>query len=179
MVHTAELNGTQIPSTICVKLTGDGTQIAKGLTVLNFAFTVLEGEKAMSVTGNHSLAILKVSESDDDEHFCALQDIIEEARDLNCVSVEDKVFKIDYYLGGDIKFLATVCGIKGPTSEYSCIWCKCPKGDRYNMKLKWLITDKAFGARTVEDITRRSKLGKRNKKKGLKNPCLVSYQCTM
>lgn len=131
MVNNAELNGTQFPDTIRVKLTGDGTQIAKGFSVVNFAFTLLEeGEKAMSVRGNHSLAILKVSESNDNELFCALTDIIKEARNLNCISVKDKVFKIDYYLGGDMKFLATICGIEGATSEYSCIWCKCPKDKR-------------------------------------------------
>jgi len=55
------------PDTIRVKLTGDGTQIAKGLNIVNIAFTILEeGRKAMSIDGNHSLAILKVSESDDD-----------------------------------------------------------------------------------------------------------------
>ena len=76
MVNDAELKGAQIPDTIRVKLTGDGTQIAKGLSVVNFAFIILEGDKAMSVKGNHSLAILKVSESNDDELFRALKDII-------------------------------------------------------------------------------------------------------
>ena len=65
--------------------------------VVNFAFTVLEeGEKAMSIRGNHSLAILEVSESYDDELFRALKDIIDEARDFNCVLVKDHIFKIDY-----------------------------------------------------------------------------------
>ena len=87
------MNGAQIPETICVKLTGDGTQISRGFNLINFAFTVLEeGNKAMSVKGNHSLAILKISEANDDELFCALRDIIEEARNLNCVSVQDKIF---------------------------------------------------------------------------------------
>lgn len=147
MVNNAESNGTQLPDTLHVKLTGDGTQIARGFNVVNFAFTILEeGEKAMSVRGNHSLAILKVSESNGDELFCALKDIIDEARDLNCISVKDHIFKIDYYLGGDMKFLAKVCGIEGATSEFSCIWCKCPKDKRYNMDLQWSVTDELLGA---------------------------------
>ena len=108
----------------------------------------------MSVTGNHSLAILKTSESNHDELFCALKDIIEEARDLNSISVEDQIFKLDYYLGGDMKFLAAVCGIEGATSEFSYIWCKCPKGKRYNMDLQWSILDESHGARTIEDIAK-------------------------
>jgi len=42
MVNVAKSNGTQIPHTIHVKFTGDGTQIAKEFHVVNFAFTILE-----------------------------------------------------------------------------------------------------------------------------------------
>ena len=65
-----------------VKLTGDGTQIGRGFTVVNFAFTVLEeGEKAYSSAGNHIIGIFKVSE-DYNALYEALQDIIIEANDL-------------------------------------------------------------------------------------------------
>lgn len=37
-------NPSDIPSTIRIKLTGDGTQIARGLSVVNIGFTVLEGQ---------------------------------------------------------------------------------------------------------------------------------------
>ena len=47
---------------MCVKLSGDGTNIGKRLHVVNFTFTMLdEGEKAYSAEGNHVLAIVKVS----------------------------------------------------------------------------------------------------------------------
>ena len=60
-------NTTDLPHTIRVKLTGDGTSIARGLNVVNFAFTILEeGTKAQSVAGNHTVAIMKVSESYDE-----------------------------------------------------------------------------------------------------------------
>ena len=43
-----------ISSVIRVKLTGDGTQIARGLTVVNIAFTILEErQRACSASGNH------------------------------------------------------------------------------------------------------------------------------
>ena len=69
-------------------------------------------------------AILKVSESNCDELLRGLKDIINEARDLQCITVVDMVFQLEYYLGGDMKFLALVCGIEGATCEHSCIWCK-------------------------------------------------------
>ncbi len=72
----------QFPSTIKVKLTGDGTRIARGLSVVNIAFTILEeGQQACS--GNHTL---KVSENYDDLAD-ALEDILEEAKDLEIISV--------------------------------------------------------------------------------------------
>ena len=149
---------------IRVKLTGDRTQIARGLTVVNFAFTILEepGQKAMSVGGNHSIAILKVKESDYDELFSSLSDIIQEAKDLQCITVEESVLRIQYFLGGDLKFLAVSCGIESASCDHACIWCKCPKADRYDMTKEWSIFDVEKGARTIEDISSRSKLGKRN-----------------
>lgn len=100
----------QVPNTIRVKLTGDGTQIARGLNVVNFAFTICEeGQLSCSAKGNHTVAILKVSENYDDL-AAGLKDIIEEAKDLEVVTIEGKVHTIEYFLGGDWKFLAMVCG---------------------------------------------------------------------
>ena len=50
--------GVDIPSTIRVKLTGDRTEIVRGLSVVNINFTVLEeGQRACSAFGNHSITI--------------------------------------------------------------------------------------------------------------------------
>ena len=42
MVKNAKDNDKPLPNTIRIKLTGDGTQISRGLSVVNFAFTILE-----------------------------------------------------------------------------------------------------------------------------------------
>ena len=153
----------EISSTIRVKLTGDGTQIARGLSVVNIAFTILEeGQLACSSSGNHTVAILKVAE-DYDDLAAGLEDIINEATDLEVLTVNEKVFKLQYFLGGDWKFLAVVCGLEAATSEYACIWCKCPKGKRWDMSLTWSLTDPEKGGRTVEEITEKSKLAKTSK----------------
>ena len=107
----------EIPTNINVKLTGDGTEIARGLSVVNISFTLLEeGQRALSVLGNHSIAILKVSEQYD-ELVKGLENICEEARDLEVLKVGDTVFTITFYLGGDLKFLAVVCDLESATSE--------------------------------------------------------------
>jgi hypothetical protein len=56
---------------------------------VNVAFTILEvGQQATSVVGNHSIAILKVSEKCDNL-ASALEDIISEAKDSEVVTVEE------------------------------------------------------------------------------------------
>jgi len=125
-----------IPSRFQIKLTGDGTQIGRGYGVVNIAFTVLEeGTKACSAQGNHTIAILKVSESDYDALYEALQDIITEAKHLTNITIDGINYKIEYYLGGDMKFLVFVCGNDAASATYSCIWCKCPSDQRSDMKL--------------------------------------------
>ena len=157
--------GKQIPSCFRIKLTGDGTQIARGLSVVNFGFTILEEDNlALSVKGNHSVAILRVSESYDDL-LQGLQDIIAEAKDIETITINDVAYQVQLFLGGDWKFLSVICGIESATSEYACIWCKCSKSERCDMKLKWSITDTEKGARTIEEITEKSKLSKKSKQR--------------
>lgn len=151
-----------LPRTIRVKLTGDGTQIARGFTVVNFAFTILEEETHGAASGNHSLAIFKVAENYDDL-AAALQDIISEAKDLELLTIEEKVYNIQFFLGGDWKFLAIVCGLESATAEYACIWCKCPKRQRYDMDLTWSLLNSDKGGRTINEIANKSKLAKSNK----------------
>jgi len=147
-------------------LTSDGTQIGRGITVVNIAFTILEeGNRACSSSGNHGLAILKVRESDYTELYDAMQDIVIEASNLKTVTINDNLYKIEYFLGGDMKFLSIVCGIESATAIYPYIWCKCPKGKRHDIELNWFITDTKQGARNVEEISCMSKLSKSSKKR--------------
>ena len=107
----------EIPNTIRVKLTGDGTQIARGLSVVNVGFTVLEeGQRACSAFVNHSIAILKVSEKYEDL-MAGLEDICAEAKDLESLTIKDKVYNVQFFQDGDWKFLAVVCSLEAATSE--------------------------------------------------------------
>jgi len=85
------------------------------------------------------------------------------SKSLESLTIKDKVYKVQFFLGGDWKFLAVVCVLEAATCEYACVWCKCPKHQRWDMSLAWSITDPAKGARTVDEITEKAKLGKRNK----------------
>ena len=162
LIQQNSLVGKPAPSTIRIKLTGDGTQIGRGLKVVNIAFTVIdEGERANSVLGNYTIAILKVEENYE-QLAAGLQDIISDAKDCNAIVIDGQQYNIEYYLGGDLKFLAIVCGLEAANAEYACIWCKCPKGKRDDMTMEWSLTDSSKEARTIEEIATKSTLGKRN-----------------
>ena len=60
--------------------------------------------------------------------------------------------------------MALVYGIDSATAKHSCIWCKCPANERSSTEMVWSITDMEYGARTVDEISEMSKLGKYNKK---------------
>ena len=92
-----------------------------------------------------------------------LQDIIDEAKEIKSITIGEVTYNIEFFLGRDWKFLAATCGLETATAEHACIWCKCSKLQRSDMKLTWSITDATKGARTIEEITKKSKLGKRTR----------------
>lgn len=132
--------------TIQVKLTGDGTNIGKNVHVVNIAFTILNDFSSVaSPYGNHSIAILKVPEEYDSLEK-ALTDIVKEASELQSIEVNGHTHKIEYFLGGDLKFLALVCGIEAANGTFSCVWCKCPSTDRWDTTKEWSAFDSSKGA---------------------------------
>ena len=74
---------------------------------------------------------------------------------LAFITCQDVSFKIEYFLGEDWKFLATVCGIGPANQNIACIWCLCPKNLRHD-------DDADNLSRTIESITRDSKSRKNN-----------------
>ena len=89
----------------------------------------------MNEKGNYVLAILKTTENYDNLKE-SLADLTEEMSKLNKVKVRGKSSNIKYFLGGDWKFPACVCGLGGANQEYACIWCKFPHYQRH-IKRVW------------------------------------------
>ena len=88
-----------------MKVSGDGTRIGKRLHV---TYTIInDGNVAMSEKGNYVIAVIKTNY----EYIGirdSLSDLRDEMRNLNSITCGDKTFQIEYFLGGDWKFLATV-----------------------------------------------------------------------
>ena len=109
-----------------VKISGDGTNIGKRLHVVNVTFTLLdEGAAAYSFDGNHPIAIFKEPEDYESLEKC-LSDILTEMSELSAIEVNGECYEVEYFLGGDMKFLAIATGIDSASSTYSCVWCNCP-----------------------------------------------------
>ena len=143
-----------------IKLTGDDTRIARGLNIVVFAFTVLEKDlNPTSVHGSHPVAIIKSKETFE-KLSTSLRNIIDEVSALDKIDINGVTFEIKLFLGGDWKFLAMICGLDSATSRYSCIWCKCPKEQRWDMSKNWSISNIDNGARTINEITELPKSNK-------------------
>ena len=88
-VQRASKEGVSLSNTIIIKLTGDGTRIARVLNIVNVAFTIIEEEKKVcSVFGNYTVVILKVSE-DYKQLASGLEDILQEVSDLQIVKINE------------------------------------------------------------------------------------------
>ena len=104
----------------------------------------------------------------------SLSNIVDEARDLTLITVDGITYPIQYYLGGDMKFLAIVCGIEAANSNYACVWCKCSSTERWNMDGRWSAFDTSKGARTIQEIKNSLKLPK-SKRFGCQNVPIFDF----
>ena len=124
------------------------------MKVVNFTFTILhEKDVAIGEKGNYKLAVLKTTEIYDNLRD-SVADLRMEMSNLKEISANSCTYKIEYFLGGDLKFLALVCGLGRANEDYACVWCKCPREQRWDTSKTWSINDPKFGARTVAEIAR-------------------------
>eukprot|EP00731_Ephydatia_muelleri_P016123 Em0009g547a len=70
---------------------------------------------------------------------------IKELLALKMVQVGGKSYELEFYLGGDLKFLLLFWGFAQANSKYSCIWCLVPSSDCWD-------TSKLHPTRSIEDI---------------------------
>ena len=142
-------------TTIKVKISGDGTNIGKRLKLENVTYTILN-EK-----GNYVLAVITTTENYDNLKE-SLADLINEMSNLKEITLNNHKYSIEYFLGGDWKFLACVCGLGAANQNFACIWCKCPKHERFDISKKWSLTDRSLGARDLQEIGKHAKSKQHN-----------------
>ena len=127
-----------------VKLSRDGTNVGKHLHGINMTFIILEeGSKAMSADGNHLVAVIKVPE-DYDHLFVSLGDLRNKVEQLTSICIENVLYEIEWFLGGDWKFLSCICGLGAAYAKTPCIWCKCTLHDHDHGTKSWSLVDSSF-----------------------------------
>ena len=81
----------------------------------------------------------------------SLSEIFKQIDELEEITVNEKKFMVEKKMGGDLKFLSILYGINSANSNYPCIWCTCPKSSFGDLSKQYSITDKAKGARKLEE----------------------------
>ncbi len=103
-------------NTINIRLAGDGTSIGSNMTVLNFSFGFLDvidnkvQTNPNSVTGNFTIGLFRVKSECYNELKVSLKELVESLSELKTISIDGLLYNIDYWLSGDLKFLALVLG---------------------------------------------------------------------
>ncbi|XP_031554622.1 uncharacterized protein LOC116291587 [Actinia tenebrosa] len=100
------------------------------------SFSVLEdSQKVMGSSGNHTIAVIKTSE----DYECLETGLSNLTKEVNSLVKEGSILignnnvKLEFFLGGDYKFLLLALGMKAATSNHSRIYCKVPKSSRSDL----------------------------------------------
>lgn len=161
-------------NSVRIKLSGDGAQMTRNTNFIIMSFAFLDGNgNAMSAKGNHTIAVIKESE-------CyqvmkeSLRDVFSGINSLNStkkIEVGNKNINLEFFLGGDYKFLLMVLGLQSATSNHSCLWCKVHKNQRWDMSHNLSYYNSPPLNRTIEEIKQMA--GKKKDNYGCVNPPLI------
>lgn len=124
--------------TIRIKISRDGARMTCNFSFILMSFALPDlGDDVMVAKGNHTIAVVKGK-----ENYSTLQesfgDVFLEINKLNSekkIKVNDRVINLEFFLGGDYKFILLMMGLKGAMSYYACVRCKVHKNDRLKMDL--------------------------------------------
>ena len=97
----------------------------------------------MNEKGKYFLAMIKTTENYDNLKE-SLADLNKKMSNLKQITVNNHKYSTVYSLGGDWKFLAHICDPAATNQNFACIWCKCPKHERFDINKKWSSTDKSL-----------------------------------
>ncbi|EDO29153.1 predicted protein [Nematostella vectensis] len=128
-----------------------------------FSFAILNApDDLLSSKGTHTVAVINGPEKYETIAE-SLKDVLEEidaVQDDSYVELDGKKINVEFFLGGDYKFLLQTMGLSAANSAYACLWCKVHKKDRGDMSKDDEYYEKDPLRRTLQDII---ECGKRTK----------------
>ena len=121
--HFVSVN-KNIVGDIKIKLSADGTQVGRNITLINFTFQIigLVNKKNRSVNYVKTLGIAQCHE-DYQQLESIYSYLMKCVAELTQISHNDKIYPIKYYYTADWKLLSIVLGLFGPQGNYPCLWC--------------------------------------------------------
>jgi hypothetical protein len=148
-----------------VKISGDGANMTRSSNYILMTFGLLDApEDIMAANGNHTIAVVKGKE-DYDVLKESFKDVL---RDINEVVAEKKIdvdegtVNLEFFLGGDYKFILLMMGLSGATSNHACVWCTVHKDERWNMSHDLEYYNSPPLKRTLEEMHRLAGKTKQN-----------------
>ncbi|RNA13518.1 hypothetical protein BpHYR1_021053, partial [Brachionus plicatilis] len=99
-----------------IKLSADGTNVGRGLKLINFCFSIINEEKKSSgLNRQYTLGIFKVDEENYDSTVSS--------------NSNSRIVFFNHYFCSDWKISALVLGLFNASSNFPCLWCEVHKKD--------------------------------------------------
>ena len=116
--------------------------------MMSFSILNEKNLKPITATGTYVIGLFEVCE-DYEQIIEAVKELQEEMKELKTIEVKNKVYKINHYLGGDMKFLLLSNGLMSANSNYPCLYCKYRAGTTSeanldNEKCRWSMLNKKW-----------------------------------
>lgn len=119
------------------------------------SFSLLQwDEKVMSSKNNRTVAVVNGPE-DYQTLKVSLSSLFNDVNELiktGSMLINGERVKLEFFLGGDLKFLLMVMGMNGASSNYACLWCLLHKDERWDTSKDVLYYNEAPKCRTLENI---------------------------
>lgn len=139
---------------IQVKLSGDGARMTRSTNFMMFSFALLQKPNVMSSKSNRTVAIVNGKE-EYETLASSLKDFFQEVNSLieqGAILIDGQKVKLEFFLGGDFKFLAMIMGINSATANFACLWCKVHKQNRWDTSKSCYFFHEDDQKRTLEEI---------------------------
>ena len=138
-----------------IKICGDGTKVSRIANYVCLSFSLLDDEEnVLSAKGVHTVAIINASETYENI-ATGFADVIKDINaliNIHHIDNDGKQIELEFFLGGDYKFLLLVCGLSGATSNYACLYCKVHKDQRWDTSKDLAYYNQPPLARSIDEL---------------------------
>eukprot|EP00732_Lithocolla_globosa_P002110 Lithocolla_globosa_v1_NODE_1280_length_2702_cov_40.766528.p1 type:complete len:825 gc:universal NODE_1280_length_2702_cov_40.766528:183-2657(+) len=156
-----------------VKISSDGANMSRQTSLEILSLCLVDSEDSMTAHGTHTIGVVRGSE-DYDLLKDAFQKPFEEINKLvenGKIEVDGKYYQLEFFLGGDYKFLALVTGIDSAKADYCCVHCHAHKKERSDMTKNFSTPAMK---RSLENIRRNCTAKSAPARMGAKHPPLLN-----